>query len=210
MSNLINTVAAALLLSLAPAASALDNVYAWKLSANPIYWQIGYNTPAECDNSIQNALPRWNNVSKFNVVHNGYFSGYIVTDTPNVHISSEPGSRFSGGAGTPATTSRGSLTGASVKIDGKTVYIIKDADIRMNADIYALGNYHCSTTGSAPPPIKIDYGRTVAHEMGHVVGIDDRTGDKNCLTHYQEQRGVAVSNPCTLEAGLAVKLWGAK
>lgn len=204
--NLAIFATVALCLTSQPAA-ALDKTYVWKLSSNPGQWKIGFNTPAACENQMQDGLARWNSSSKFKVAHNGYFSGYIVKDTPNVHISSEPGSRMANGAGTPAEAPPGSSVGTT-KIGTITVPLIKDADIRMNADIYAAGNYSCGYNAT-PTSSQIDYARTVAHEMGHVVGIDDRSGDTGCLTHYREQWGKAVQNPCALEASLAVNIWGA-
>jgi hypothetical protein len=169
---------------------------------------INYANPYECDVKTQNGVSRWNSASAFKATNAGFLEGDIVRNTPGVYVSYEAAVNMANGPGTPAEAPPGSSSG-SVVIDTKTLAKISDVDIRINKDHWVQGHIVCGESGTPLADNQIDHERLVAHEMGHVVGVDDLTTDTRCLTYYQLQYKVLASPPCATEAGYAVRLNGA-
>lgn len=192
----------------AAAAQAADNKYVWKMTTLNQDVYINYANPYECDVKTQNGVSRWNQASRFKATNAGFLEGDIVKNTPGVYVSYEAAVNMANGAGTPAEAPPGSSSG-TVVIDGRTLAKISDADIRINKDHWVQSYIVCGESGTALADNQIDHERLVAHEMGHVVGVDDQTTDTSCLSYYKLQYKVLASSPCATEAGFAVRLNGA-
>ena len=191
-------------------ALALDTNYFLKQRSLNQQYQISYNNPFQCDPATDSALPNWNSTSKLKFVKPAtasyYYDGWIVPNTPLNQISFEPVSNMVNGANAIAETPSGSVVG-SYTVGGKTVPVVADSDIRVNGDQWAAGRLFCGS--GAPPYNQYDYARILSHEAGHIVGLDDRSAGTNCLMYRAGQWGVAITAPCSIEAGLVPSLYGA-
>lgn len=192
----------------ASAAEARDNKYVWKMTTLNQTYHINFNNPADCDANTIDGATIWNPASRFKANYGPMFSGNIVRNTAGVQISFEPAANMVNGAGTPAEAPPGSSSG-TVVIDSKTLTKVSDADIRINADHWVQGYMRCGETTPPATASQFDFGRFIAHEMGHVVGVDDVSVNVNCLTYYQMQYQIPLTAPCSTEAAFAVRLNGA-
>ena len=91
-------------------------------------------------------------------------------------------------------------------VDGWYIYNKTDADIRVNDDKWVAGRFYCGQTASIGNQHYFD--RVIAHEMGHVVGLDDRSTGTDCLMYWAGIEKAPLKSPCTAEAGLPTRLYG--
>jgi hypothetical protein len=202
--------AAASLLFTSGAASARDQQYIHKLTNPDQFYQISFNSPYECDDSTFRGAEAWNNTGSNFTTYNGsggvyYFEGNIVRGQAGTQIAFEPGTNMVNGATAVAEHVPGSTAGTTT-VDGWYIYNRTDADIRVNGDKWAAGRFYCGQTATIGNQLYFD--RVIAHEMGHVVGLDDRSTGTDCLMYYSIGEKVALKSPCTAEAGLPTRLYG--
>lgn len=99
----------------------------------------------------------------------------------------------------------GDSVGGWKRPDGVTIPIVNDADIVVNYDKYASGEIECTPTTYTT---KYDLTRTLAHEFGHVVGLN-HNAQTACATYRYGQR-IAFGSLCTPEKEAAKTLYGVK
>lgn len=104
-----------------------------------------------------------------------------------------------------AVTFYGDSVGSWQRPDGVTIPVVNDADIVVNNDKYASGEIECVPTVYT---IKYDLTRTMAHEFGHVVGLNHNT-QTACATYRYGQK-IAFGTLCTPEKDAAKTLYGIK
>lgn len=104
-----------------------------------------------------------------------------------------------------AQTTRGAVTGTFRRPDGQSIYLTNDADIVVNQDRYMYGYSECGD--AAPTSTQRDMARTIAHEVGHVLG-QNHIYDKACATYEIAQPGVAFYGLCTTEQNAAKQIYG--
>lgn len=180
--------------------------YLAKQNANFRYFQIGYENPPECDDEIRTASTFWTNAgSRWQTAQDAdFWYGDRVAGTPKYQVTFEPGSHMytpTANAEAPFGSSVGSMT-----IDGKTIPIVNDSDMIINADKWAAGNFECAD--AAPASTVYDLTRTITHEMGHWVGMNHLTLS-DCATYQYGQPGKPITSLCTTEKNGAIRLYGA-
>ncbi|HEX8238287.1 MAG TPA: hypothetical protein VF574_00935 [Allosphingosinicella sp.] len=211
MRQILQVAAAALLLT-SGAASARDQQYIHKLTNPDQFYQISYNNPYECDSRTIQGAQIWNDTgSNFATFHGSldgvyFFDGNIVKGRAGTQIAFEPVGNMVNGATAVAEHVPGSTAGTTT-VDGWYIYNRTDADIRVNQDKWAAGRFYCDQTATIGNQLYFD--RVIAHEMGHVVGLDDRSAGTDCLMYYALAEKAALKPACTAEAGLPIRLYGA-
>lgn len=149
--------------------TAAAQVMPWKMNTTQVKYQINYSAPPDGDQATYRAAATWNNVgSRLQFVADGLTSSnensqYASSDVPGVQISTRPRDVYEAQypkwhALTWRTPTDTTYTTAS------------DADITVNADRIAAGNYYYGT--GTPPSDQYDYQSLLTHELGHVAGFD--------------------------------------
>jgi hypothetical protein len=183
----------------------------WKQDADRRYYQITYDVRAECDDEIIAGATAWENAgSRFSTYHDATYPDYVYNYSvrqEGYQIFWEPASQMADPAFN-AETRRGWANGSSWRRpDGVYIPMVMDADIAINADRFAMGLMEC--TAAAPTSTQRDLARTIAHEFGHVVGMDHLTLTA-CALYEKAQPGVAWTSLCSTETGGARTLYGVR
>jgi hypothetical protein len=190
----------------------------WKMGVATQTYDISSNVPTACRARIQEAAGRWNGYSKFALTYGTVKTNATIgsSSTANVLFSMEPGSNMGAYSANSAQTIpwgyspvQAFASPYSNSAGSMNLQILKDADIRLNADIWAAGSYLCTISASSPLAAnKLDYGRTFAHELGHVVGLDHHgTNNNNCLLYGTTLYAIPAHAPCAAEVTVVKGLY---
>ncbi len=182
----------------------------WKMGVATQTYDISSNVPVACRARIQEAAGRWNGYSKFSLTYGAVKTNATIgsSSTPNILFSMEPGSAMGAQSASSAQaipwvySPAQTFTSPYPNSAGSTnMHKLKDADVRLNADIWAAGSYLCTISASSPLATnKVDYGRTFAHEFGHVAGLDHHgTNNNNCLLYNATKYAIPAHAPCAVE-----------
>lgn len=210
--RVIGTLSALALLLASAGAGATDLNFRTVLTNPYQYYQMSYNNPYECDARTSAGAEVWNPYSQFAAWHGSaagvyFFNGGIVRGQEGVQISFEPALSMASGASNIAESVPGSNAGSRT-VDGVPLYIKTDIDIRVNRDKWAAKRFYCDQTATIGTT-QLYFDRVMAHEMGHVVGLDERSTGTDCLMYYGSIDRAALKQPCPAEAGLPARLYGA-
>lgn len=183
----------------------------WKQDADRRRFQITYDVPYVCDDEMIAGANAWEAAgSKFSTYHDATYPSEPYNYAVNVdwyQIYWEGAASLADPL-TNAETRRGWANGSSWRRpDGVYIPMVMGADIAVNADRYAQNLIECGT--SAPTSTQRDMARTIAHEFGHVVGIDHLTSTA-CALYERAQPGVAWTSLCGTETSGAKTLYGAR
>lgn len=191
----------------APTLSQAQN-YEWKLVNNAYPYQIGLNLPAACDQKVLSGFAHWNGASRFSTTQSGrFFSGFLNPASTDIQIQMEPASRMVSGAINLAEAPPGTFI-RWITVDGTSVRELRSAHVRVNADYWASGEFHC---GPNPVPFNtFDFAYVVAHEVGHVLGVGHGTPTlpQSCVMGIPLARSVPLPARCALETTRARNLYG--
>jgi hypothetical protein len=178
--------------------AAVAQVMPWKMTTNEVRYQINYYAPAEGDQATYRAAATWNNVgSRLQFIADGLTyadenSQYATSDVPGVQISTRPRSLYE--AQYPKWHA------LTWRTPTDTTYTTSsDADITLNADRIAAGNYYYGT--GTPPTGQYDYQSLLTHELGHVAGFnhDPDSTHTNCVMRADLLPTDLKRTPCGAE-----------
>ena len=157
---------------------------------------------AECDDEIINAAAAWNGAgSQFNLQDYSYYGQeFLVKGTNGVQIVFNTAAQM--GRTDNAVTYYGDSVAGWRRDDGVNIPVVNDADIVVNSDKIAANTIECSATNYTD---RYDLKRTMAHEFGHVVGLNHNT-NLACAT-YQVGQKKPFSTLCDPEKSAAVTLY---
>lgn len=186
----------------------LADDYVWKLSNTAYPYEVGLNTPVACDSRMLTGFAHWNGASRFRVSQSGrFFSGPINRASPNIQIQMEPGTNMRSGAVNLAESEPGTFVRWTT-VEGAQYQELRSAHVRINADQWAAGRLFCGS--GAVPTTAYDYAYVVAHETGHVLGLDHGSPvlPQTCVMSAPLRPGVSLFGRCATETLRARILYG--
>lgn len=174
-------------------------------------YQISVYAPGDCDDEIRSAAGTWTAAgSRFSLEDFSYDDSNYVTAGAKTGIQIVFNTRAEMGiygADNGVTFYPSSSVGSWRRPDGVYVPVVNDADIVINRDKWAAGTIECSSTVYAASAQKYDLTRTMAHELGHAVGLNHNQMTA-CATYRQGQY-TPFSSLCNEEEQAAITMYGA-
>ncbi len=148
--------------------------YMYKYEKNAEYFAISYHNPVACDDETTKAAQDWTNAgSKFGLTQSaGYPTTYIQSTVvdPYFQVSFEGQYYMQNGINHTAESLYKETYGYTV-INGESLWLVRDGDVRVNNDYYANNRILCDNKEAMDPNLnQVDFGKIIAEELGHSHG----------------------------------------